>query len=265
MLRLIGTLLVWGGVVVGSAAVLTIYQPKLTASNQSLEGHTLDRKVTIYVTTEESPDVPQQVVFERTTELKPEMLDQLREAGLDRIVVGEFAWRAWGEWWIFALGTSMMIGGAVCMRLGARREIAAMTSIEDDHEASPISTIAAIRAILERLAGELPTLPDDEMRCETVVTRLDQVQQSLVPAFAGARNALIGKYGLAGYAGSMDRFASLERQINRAWSSAADRIYSESEGCIALALEILPEVEQRLGIPPISTTRHSTMAAAEHT
>ena len=263
MLRLIGILLVWGGVVVGSAAVLTIYQPKLTVSNQSLEGHTLDRKTTIYVTTEESPDVPQQVIYERNTKVTPEMLDQLRAAGHERIVVGEFAWRAWGEWWIFVLGTAMMIGGAVCMRLSARREIAAMTSIGDDHEASPISTIAAIRAILERLASELPTLPDDEMRCETVVTRLDQVQQSLVPSFANARNALIGKYGLAGYAGIMDRFASLERQINRAWSSAADRIYFESESCIALALEILPEVEQRLGIPPTSTATRAPMTAAE--
>lgn len=250
MLRLIGNLLVWVGVIVGSAAVLTIYQPKLTASDAALEGLTLDRSVTIYAKTDESPEVPEQIVLARDTVLDAQNLELLRSSSEETIVVREFAWRAWRDWWMFGVGAAMMIVGAFCMRLSARREIAMMTDVDEEHEASPQATIIAIRGVLEKLAEELPALPDDQMRCDTVVSRLDQVQQSYIPTFITGRASLIGKHGLAGYANIMDRFAALERQVNRAWSSAADGYFDESAECIATALTTLPEVEQRLGIPP---------------
>ncbi len=250
MLRLIGTLLVWLGVVVGSAAVLTIYQPKVTTQDSALVGLTLDRKKTIYVAPQSAPDSPEQIVYNRNDTVTPEMLENLRQApNVSRVVVREFAWRAWTEWWIFLIGSAMMVCGAIFLRLHSRREIAKVADLDHQSEASPQSSVIAMRAALERLAHELPSLPDDSMRCDTIVTRLDVAQQSYVPNFVNGRAALIGKHGLAGYAGIMDRFATLERQINRAWSSAADGYFDESAACIAVALETLPEVEQRLGIP----------------
>lgn len=252
MLRLIGTLLVWIGVVVGSAAVLTIYQPKITAPDRTLIGLTLDRKKTVYVAPEEAPDTPEQIVYDRNESVTAEMLANLRQSpNVSRVVVREFAWQAWTEWWIFLIGAGMMIGGAVCLRLHTHREIAEVAEFDHEHEASPQSSILAIRSVLERLANELPALPDDTLRCDTIVARLDVAQQSYVPNFINGRAALIGKHGLAGYASIMDRFAALERQINRAWSSAADGYFDESAACIATAMETLPEVEQRLGIPSL--------------
>lgn len=251
MLKLIGTLLVWAGVVIGSAAVLTIYQPKIDTPDALLQDLVLDRAYTLYVPDKEDPDSSVQIVYQEETQLDPQVLEDLRRGNtdkgkLERIVVNRFVLEAWSDWWKFAVGTVMMIAGAVCLRLHARREIAMMKDVESDHEASPQGTMVAIRGALEHLAEELPSLPDDRLRCDTIVARLDQVQQVHIPNFVAGRTTLIGKHGLAGFANIMDRFAALERQINRAWSSAADGYYNESAECIAQSLAILTEVEQRL-------------------
>jgi hypothetical protein len=44
----------------------------------------------------------------------------------------------------------------------------------------------------------------------------------------------------------MDRFASAERAMNRAWSAAADGITEEAELCLARAIETVPEAQKRL-------------------
>ena len=64
--------------------------------------------------------------------------------------------------------------------------------------------------------------------------------------FIDARQALIGRHGLGGYAMIMDRFAAAERQINRARSAAADGVYDEAETCLKAAADRLRETSQTL-------------------
>ena len=44
----------------------------------------------------------------------------------------------------------------------------------------------------------------------------------------------------------MDRFAAAERQINRAWSAAADGVYAEAETCLTTAVDRLDETAKTL-------------------
>ena len=57
----------------------------------------------------------------------------------------------------------------------------------------------------------------------------------------------IGSLGLAGYARMMERFASGERAINRAWSAAADGFTSELESDLARAEEALADAAGKMG------------------
>ena len=68
-----------------------------------------------------------------------------------------------------------------------------------------------------------------------------------MPAFAAGRAELINRMGLAAYAQLMDRFAATERQINRAWSAAADGVEAEVNDCLATAAILLEETIERLG------------------
>ena len=51
---------------------------------------------------------------------------------------------------------------------------------------------------------------------------------------------------MGGYAELMDRFAGAERQINRAWSAAADGVLPESHRCLANVPEMMREAESKL-------------------
>ena len=81
-------------------------------------------------------------------------------------------------------------------------------------------------------------------RQHAIIERLGEVQSTHVPAFVDARPLLISRLGLSGFAELMDRFAAMERQVNRAWSAAADGVEDEALDCLerasALAAETTP-------------------------
>jgi hypothetical protein len=57
---------------------------------------------------------------------------------------------------------------------------------------------------------------------------VDAIEEDQLTAFVDARPVIVGSHGLTGYAHIMDRFAAAERQLYRAWSSAADHALEES-------------------------------------
>ena len=67
-----------------------------------------------------------------------------------------------------------------------------------------------------------------------------------VPPFIAARPALVARLGLGGYAQLMDHFAAAERQLNRAWSAAADGYATDAVECLDNASTLLGEAEQRM-------------------
>ncbi|MEC9372592.1 MAG: hypothetical protein VYC34_02065, partial [Planctomycetota bacterium] len=76
-----------------------------------------------------------------------------------------------------------------------------------------------------------------------------ELQRGPVVSFIEARPALVGRFGLGGYAELMDRFAAMERQLNRSWSAAADRVYVESSDCLMKTAALIREVEAKINAP----------------
>ncbi|TVQ32074.1 MAG: hypothetical protein EA376_07050 [Phycisphaeraceae bacterium] len=183
--------------------------------------------------------------------LNQDLLDRLRLAGAERIRLKEFSFARWSGLWLFLVAVAGLLGGAFVVRSETNRQVAeaaAKTKAEGAGAAtlSPEETLAEIRRIIESLQRDLPGAANDEARMEMIVERLDEVQRVHSVAFVDARAQLVGRLGLSGYAGLMDRFAAMERQVNRCWSAAADGVFFEAQDCLDRAHELLGETEPRL-------------------
>jgi hypothetical protein len=97
---------------------------------------------------------------------------------------------------------------------------------------------------------ELPSLlllpREVQDRAHLILARVGELQKTHMTAFVEARPLLIVRLGLGGYAELMDRYAAAERQINRAWSAAADGVLAEAVSCLERASELLDEAAARL-------------------
>jgi hypothetical protein len=107
----------------------------------------------------------------------------------------------------------------------------------------------ASMADLHRLVLSPEDLDD---RLKLILALLTEAQRTHLAAFVEARPLLIARHGLVGFAEIMDRFAACERQVNRAWSAAADNVYEESVECLDLGAELLEETINRLRQSPQS-------------
>src|SRR5690606_22380442 len=79
-----------------------------------------------------------------------------------------------------------------------------------------------------------------------IVERIGALQKTQMPAFIDLRPKLISAFGMAGYARLMDAYAAAERQLNRAWSAAADEHEPEAVASLQRALPLLDETARRL-------------------
>lgn len=240
--KYLGFLLIAIGLVLGVASVPTAYLPPLSLSDEALLGLTLASPAGEVRT----PDMPDHVVGPPLVrpvdaqgdpvKVTPELLAILRNAGVERIRVKEFAFGRWTGIWLFMLASALLLGGAYLVRSDMKRktaaaERAAQTGATDSPEAS----LLAIIDMVESLRRDLPHMTTGHDRSQAIIDRLGEVQATHVPAFADARPLLISRRGLSGFAELMDRFAAMERQINRAWSAAADGVEDEAIDCIERA------------------------------
>lgn len=90
------------------------------------------------------------------------------------------------------------------------------------------------------------TSMEKEVRLRTIIDRLNEAQRKHMEAFIVSRPQLIERLGLAGFAELMDSYAAFERQVNRAWSAAADGVYEEAVECLDNASELLEETMDKL-------------------
>ncbi|MFU8829682.1 MAG: hypothetical protein ACNA8P_09650, partial [Phycisphaerales bacterium] len=96
------------------------------------------------------------------------------------------------------------------------------------------------------LADDLARATTEDEKLEAIVRRIGFIQRDDVPAFVADRPALVNRLGLGGYAELMDNFAAMERQLNRAWSAAADGHLPESETCLQNAQPMVVETLRKL-------------------
>ncbi len=240
-MRLFANLLLVASLIAGLFGALTAYLPSLGLADRDLLGVTLNAPAGVRVDPAGKPEP----VAVKGARLTPALLAELRAAGVQRVRVKEFAFARWSGAWLFVAGCLGLATGAVLARVGTRRALAGGHG-QPETARNPEAVLAAIRRAVDDLRAELPTFHDRAARCHRALDVLGGVQDNLVPDFVALRPELVGRFGLGGYARLMDRFAAGERQVNRAWSAAADGIDDEVTVCLERAGRLLGEAAECL-------------------
>jgi hypothetical protein len=238
-----GYLIIVLATVLGVSAAVTAYAPRLDLDDARLVGLTLNDPAGA-TRADDGKLVP---LLDKGTVLTAAHLTTLREAGATRVRVKEFAPGRWAEAPLFGLACLGMLGGAALVRLARRRDDAARgDAAAGAAAATPESILAHVAGTVEGLRRDLDGLPDDPARLERVLGDLGGLQRGALPAFAGQRDVLVARASLAEFAQVMDRFAGAERQLNRAWSAAADGVLEEARLGLDRAAILLEETSERL-------------------
>jgi hypothetical protein len=166
------------------------------------------------------------------------------------VKVKEFSVGRWPFAWLFGLSALGLFTGAMLVRTATKKELAASALPTDakgvKKEGDPAHALEQTRAECEQLLRDLPAMGSEKAQLDAIVERLGDAQKTHLADFVDARPRLIAKLGMSGYAELMDRFAAAERQINRAWSAAADGYLAESMRCLHNAPSMLAEAETKM-------------------
>lgn len=181
--------------------------------------------------------------------LIPELVELLEESGVRYVKVASFNFLRWPHWWLFVLSCAGLLGGAWMVRRAQKQALAASEAAETKaiEEATDAATVfTRLSGRLHTLAEELDKAESEEDKLHSIVRYIGEIQRDDVPTFAADRPALVNRLGLAGYAELMDSFAAMERQLNRAWSAAADGHLPESLSSLRNAQPLLAETLRKL-------------------
>jgi len=251
-MKLLANIILTASVIVGAMAASTAYLAPLSLPDDRLIGLTLNQPAGL--TTDN--DGNQAPVATKNTTLDADTIQKLRDTsytvnGVEHTVrsvtVKEFSPSRWIGRWVFLASLGGLLIGASLVRRATRSEIArADTAATPGAADSPEAALDAIIRIVADLRRDLPSMPDDRARLHAILERISAVQTRHVPAFIDARLLLVNRLGLGGYAALMDRFAAAERQVNRAWSAAADNAVYESLPALDAAADLLREAQAKM-------------------
>ena len=238
-MKIIASIILTIALSLGTLAAATAYTVSLDTPDEQLVGQTLK-----FGAGKNADDGP---IIDSDTTLTEADLVTLRDAGVEHIHVKEFRFGLWRQSWVFGLSMVGLVGGAMMLRVDAKRKLRAADNDPHGTSLSPNAAISQARAAVDELRADLSAMATDQDRLEAILERIGDVQRVQITAFVGAREKLVGRFGLAGYARVMDRFAAAERQVNRAWSAAADHELQESVVCLDRGSDLFGEVERLLG------------------
>jgi len=255
--RLFANLLITLSLCLGAIMAATAYVVPTSLPDAQLAGTTLNADAGVKVDDAGNPVLdengdPVPLVLTHSpdgeeTTLTPELLATLRDAGVKRVRIKEFSLSRWSGVWLFLVSVAGLAVGASLLRIDARarRESAAGESPAGG-TGSPKHTLAAIQQTLRNLHDRVGAMPSEPERLHAIIEELGELQQNELTQFAESRTELVAKYGLAGFANVMDAFSIGERQVNRAWSAAADGVADEALASLELAVQRFDEVTARL-------------------
>lgn len=238
-MNILGAILVTASLVSGTLAAATAYLAPLSLADEVLVGLTLNAPAGAV----EAGDGTRSPLADSDDELTPGLLARLREANVQYVQVKQF-WPAerplpiWPGKWMFLASLAGLVAGALLIRSSSRRSI--QVAADAEGAVPPDEALQHLRDAIDQLRRDLAGMPD-KARLEAVVRRLSELQKKEMADFVDSRPLVIARFGLAGYAEIMDRYAAAERQINRAWSAAADRVEDEMLDCLDQASELLGE------------------------
>jgi hypothetical protein len=252
-MKLIASLLLWMSLGLGAIAGTTAYRPTLDAIASAGAPLTLAAPAGLAPRAEDATGDPEPLVRPAAPGAAPVQLDaalvaRLREAGVERVRVKEFALSRWKEAWLFGLACLGLGAAATLIRLDARRQHARAESATDASgqvRLSPDEALASAHRTLEELRNAIGGRPDDA-GLKRIVDCLNELQAAQFNAFVDARSRLLGSLGMGRYARLMGSFATAERQLNRAWSAAADRVPEEAILSLDAGIASLAETRAEL-------------------
>lgn len=256
-MRLAAYLLITASMVAGTFAAITAYAPRLDRVAASSELLTLAAPAGLDPLQPDQPLVAPGPVDEPVL-ITRDLVERLASHGVERVRVKEFSLARWDLGWLFLVAMVGMLAGAFLVRRADRGEVSEIIGSSDAGGSSPAALLITARTEVEDLLRALPGLPETE-RLDEVMRRIETVQQRLA-AFVDARRELVGRYGVAGFARLMDVFAAAERQVNRAWTAAADRAEPETVQALEQALDRLGGASEQLAVLGRSVTRSDQTA-----
>jgi len=241
-MKLLAGLLIAVSLVLGIVGAVTAYLPSLDLADEQLVGLTLNAPAGAVA----GPDGKLAPIAAKDAVITSEILAALRGSGVGRVRVKEFALDRWSGKELFALGFAGLAGGAAMVRRKTKKDLAVQSVEAAASGTSPEATLASLRDLVAKLRKDLNAIPSADQRAQMVMKVIGEAQATLLPAFIDARPLLVGRIGLGGYAQVMDRFAAAERQLNRAWSAAADSVDEEALHCLATGQSLLDEAAAKL-------------------
>ncbi len=195
-------------------------------------------------------DTPPADASEDEMSLTEAQLQELRadNADVEYLHFKEFSLARWPHAWIFGLSAAGLLAGSLLVRAGDKAHIAKQHTGDGDTAPvnSPEVSMKAIETGVTSLQTDLASMPSENDKLRAILARLGALQGDAIPTFIEARPQLIARFGLGKYAEIMDRFAAMERKINRSWSAAADGHLGESTTALNDAVLIAPEVSAKL-------------------
>jgi hypothetical protein len=244
-MKLAAFFLISVSLILGVIASVTAYLPPLSLDHSRLAGLTLNAPAGAVADDSGKPTaVP---ILVAGDQLSTENLTLLRDAGVKRVRVKEFSFARWPEWWLFVIACVGLGAGAFIVKRENRLTIErAAAGAGGSSGPGPDQAFANLCTQVNQLRADLKTATTEDARLRLILERLSEAQNTSIAAFIAARPLLIARLGVGGYARLMDTFAAAERQINRAWSAAADEVEHESLICIERAAELLEETKPRL-------------------
>jgi hypothetical protein len=191
---------------------------------------------------------PGEPVAREDTPLTPDVVERLQSAGVERVRVKTFRLSRWTHLPHFAVACVGLVAGAILTRLSTARAVRLAEQAQAGGDAvSPEAAVKELRAVARALLDDVTQLGDEEHACRAITQRLGDALRDFVPLVVEARDRLVARLGLGGYASFMDAFAAGERSVNRAWSAAAD-------GALGEAVESLERAGERLEIAEAKLT-----------
>ena len=131
---------------------------------------------------------------------------------------------------LYGLCLGVMLIGMVLLRLAAR----AAQEQSGDKQASDMGVLQQSLTSLIAKVRDFESESGDEEQLR-MHQRIDNELMDDINLFVDARESMIPKLGMQGYADIMSPFANGERLLNRAWSASADGYVDEVRSCITSA------------------------------
>ncbi len=253
-MKLIAQLIITACLILGAVAGTTAYLPLLSLDDSAFvgrDGQPLVLRADAGAELQINADGSANPLAKAGDVLTPELLAMLRAGGVERVRVKEFSFSRWSHKWYFLLACVGLFAGAFMVK--RVQKSLALAAIEAGAKAgsvvvSPEAALETIINIVDKLNSQLSLMKPAEA-CHAIVESLDPVQKEHALVIVEARSLLITKLGMGRFAQFMDRFSAGERQLNRAWSAAADgEVYlHEAIRCLKKSAEHLAEARAKLG------------------